>query len=308
MAITRPKALFISGVVLTLVFCLTGGHAFAIEPAVLANQLRGTRWIAFAPTNYNPPATIPSADSIREDMRTLRSAGFDGLITYGAQLTTVVAIAQEEGFRSVLLGVWDPASREELGLAKEAAVSSIVAGIIVGNEGLMFRRYDIETLRSAMEEIRRDTGKPVSTTEVVEYFYTRQDLVEWSDFLTVNAHPYFHGHRDPTRAVDWTLGAWERLRRHIPKDKPILFKEVGLPTSGDSESNEEFQREYYRQILTTTDFPFAFFEAFDALFKVGPLEQSWGLFRSDRTPKRAASLLIEEESCSGPLRREWCRK
>lgn len=190
---------------------------------------------------------------------------------------------------------------------KAAAWNSSVVGIIVGNEGLMFRRYDKETLGRAMEEIRRDTRKPVSTTEVVEYFYTREDLVEWSDFLTINAHPYFHGHRDPTRAVDWTLGAWERLRRHVP-NKPILFKEVGLPTKGDSENNEEVQREYYRQLLTTTDVPFAFFEAFDALFKEGPIEKSWGLFRADRTPKPAATLLLERDSCIGPLLRKWCKQ
>jgi len=303
----RPKTFFSGAVALALVFGLTAVNASATEPSDLESQLYGTRWIAFAPTNYNPPDKLPSASSIREDMRTLRSARFDGLITYGAQLTAVVAIAQEEGFRAVLIGVWDPGSPEELRLAKESARNPIVAGIIVGNEGLMFGRYNAETLRRAMVEMRQATGKPVSTTEVVEYFYTRQDLVEWSDFLTVNAHPYFHGHRDPTRAVDWTLGAWDRLRRHVPM-KPILLKEVGLPTKGDSENSEEVQREYYRQLLTTTDVSFTFFEAFDALFKDGPLEKSWGLFRADRSPKPAATLLLEGNSCVGPLLRMWCKQ
>jgi exo-beta-1,3-glucanase (GH17 family) len=270
--------------------------------------LEQTRWIDYAPTNYNPettPVMLPSEASVREDMRVLRSAGFDGLITYAATLPVIVKVAQEEGFRSVLLGVWDPASAEELRLAKESAANPVVAGIIVGNEGLTFRRYDFDTLRRAMEQLRRDTGKPVSTTEVVEYFYTSRNLVESSDFLTVNAHPYFHGHRDPVRAVDWTLGAWCRLKRHVP-DKPILFKEVGLPTEGASENDEAYQRAYYRQLLTTTDVQFAFFEAFDTLFKAGAVEQRWGLFRSDRSPKAAALVLSEPDLCSGPLLRVWC--
>src|SRR5260370_41441931 len=114
-------------------------------------------------------------------MRVLRTAGFDGLITYGATLPKVVDVAQQEGFRAVLLGVWDPASQEELRLAKASASNAIVVGMIVGNEGLMFARYSADTLHIAMEQVRKETGKPVSTTEVVEYFYTRRDLVDWSD-------------------------------------------------------------------------------------------------------------------------------
>ena len=34
-----------------------------------------------------------------------------------------------------------------------------------------------------------------------------------------------------------------------------------------------------------------YFEAFDARFKDGPIEQSWGLWRSDRTPKLIIQIL-----------------
>lgn len=269
-----------------------------------------TRWVAFAPTGYDPianPPRVPSDDSIRVDLRTLRNSGFDGLITYGAELTSLVRLASEEGFSAVLLGVWDPSNSEEITLAIKAARDSVVKGIIVGNEGLTFQRYSVETLRDAMEDLRREAGKPVSTTEVVEMFYTHPDLIEWSDFVTVNAHAYFHGHRDPVRAVDWTFGAWNRLKRQIP-DKPILFKEVGLPTAGGAEDNEENQREFYFSLLTTTEVQFAFFEAFDQLFKPGQLEKSWGVFRADRSPKPAAGVLLDSESCTGPLMRSWCKR
>jgi exo-beta-1,3-glucanase (GH17 family) len=220
-------------------------------------------------------------------------------------MPAIPKIAEAEGFAGILLGVWDPTDQDELRIASEAASSPVVLGIIVGNEGLMTHRYTVEALYKAMTDIRQNTGKPVSTTEVIEYFYTRRDLIEWSDFLAINAHPYFHGHRDAIRAVDWTVGAWRRIRRHVP-DKPILFKEVGLPTAGGPENSEATQHDYYRRLLTTTDVVFAFFEAFDAKFKAGDLEQSWGIFRSDRTAKPASSVLVSDDACSGPIKRLWC--
>jgi exo-beta-1,3-glucanase (GH17 family) len=261
----------------------------------LSARLSKIRWAAYAPTNYRPdlaPPVLPSDDSIRADLRVLRSAGFDGLITYGSQLTSIPKIAEEEGYAGILLGVWDPNDQNELRLA---------------SEGLMTHRYTAEALYKAMIDVRKNTGKPVSTTEVIEYFYTRRDLVDSSDFLTINAHPYFHGHRDAIRAVDWTVGAWRRIKRHLP-DKPILFKEVGLPTAGAAENSEETQNDYYRRLLTTTDVVFAFFEAFDVRFKVGAVEQSWGLFHSDRSPKPAGSVLNNGAACSGPIKRPWCAR
>jgi len=255
----------------------------------LAGALYRTVWAAYAPTNFNPeasPPVLPSEDSIREDLRTLRAFGFNGLVTYGADVAAVPRIAEEVGFRHMLLGVWDPRNPQEIERVKEAAASSRVLGIIVGNEGLMFRRYDLQTLRKAMDDMRRQTGKPVSTTEVIESYFTTRELVDWSDFLAVNAHPYFHQKRDPDQAVEWTVKAYENLVARVP-DKPVVFKEVGLPTRGAEDVSEENQFRYY-SLLSKTPVRFVYFEAFDALFKTGALEQSWGLFRADRTPKPAA--------------------
>jgi exo-beta-1,3-glucanase (GH17 family) len=157
----------------------------------------------------------------------------------------------------------------------------------------MFRRYSTKALKQAMDDLRAATQKPVATTEVIDAYYTRPELVEWCDFLAVNAHPFFHGKRDPATAVDWTLAAWNRLRVHVPFDKPIIFKEVGLPTRGQAGLSEQAQNEYY-SMLRGSDVRFVYFEAFDALFKQGPLEQSWGLFHADRSPKPAAALLLRQ--------------
>jgi exo-beta-1,3-glucanase (GH17 family) len=274
-----------------LVRCASGaGPPAAHQPSALANALRETTWIAYAPTNFDPgasPPVLPSGESVRLDLVTLRDAGFDGLITYGADVEAVPRIAEEVGFRHLLLGVWTPSNAAEMDLVARAARSDRVLGVIVGNEGLMFARYDLAALRSAIEEMRRATGKPVSTTEVIDRFFTTPELVEMSDFVTANAHPYFQNLHDPAGAADWTARAFDALVAHVP-GKPVLLKEVGLPSAGDPASSENAQFEYYDR-LRRTPVVFAYFEAFDALFKQGPVEQSWGLFRADRTPKRAAA-------------------
>src|SRR5207249_608190 len=123
------------------------------------------------------------------------------------------------------------------------------------------------------------------------------ELAEWSDFLAVNAHPLFHNIQEPKRAVEWTVAAYQRLAEAFPA-KPFIFKEVGLPTEGLEELSEQAQLEYY-EALTHTPVKFAFFEAFDALFKNGPIERSWGVFRADRSPKPVLGV-VRKRQLRGP--------
>jgi exo-beta-1,3-glucanase (GH17 family) len=257
--------------------------------SALRKKLFGIRWITYAPTNFDPttsPPVLPSDDSVRKDLAVLRRAGFDGLVTYGMDITSLPHLAKETGFRGLLLGVWNPNSSEELERAKQSANSPLVVGIIVGNEGLTFHRYDMESLRRAINDVKRATGLPVSTTEVVETYTTNRELVEISDFLMPNAHPFFHGTkmRDPRKAVEWTRKAYESLIEYT-QGKPLLFKEVGLPTAGDEGLGEEAQALYYT-LLMKTEVRFVYFEAFDCLFKKeSAIEPHWGLFHADRSPK-----------------------
>lgn len=272
---------------------LTDGQATA-KRAKLEQQLFSLRWVAYAPTNYNPqvsPPVIPSDESIQADLALLRQAGFDGLITYGASLTAIPRIAEQIGFRGMLLGVWQPGNTTEMAQAKVAAKRDLVMGIIVGNEGLTFSRYKLATLQQAMEEMKRETGKPVSTTEIIEAYFGKPELIEWSDFLAVNAHPFFHRVKEPRQAVAWTSKSYQNLLKRA-QGKPLLFKEVGLPTAGEDGLSEEGQAQYYA-LLTATEVKFAWFEAFDGSWKSwGAVEPHWGLWRSDRRPKSVVRVIV----------------
>jgi exo-beta-1,3-glucanase (GH17 family) len=262
----------------------------------LRSKLFGIRWVAYAPTNWDPessPPLVPSDDSIRKDLQVLREAGFDGLITYGAGLTSIPKIAEQTDFQGLLQGVWNPNDPGEMQQAKKiAAGSGILVGIIVGNEGLMSRRYDLWSLQKAMEEMRRETGLPVSTTEIIESYYSKRELIDWSDFLAPNAHPFFHGRamRDPVRAVEWTRRTFQEFGVEAG-GKPVLFKEVGLPTAGDTGLSEKAQAQYYA-LLRQTEVKFAYFEAFNGPWKRGgAVEAHWGLFKADRSPKLAVRVI-----------------
>ena len=262
-------------------------------PQGFAAELYRTRWVCYAPTGYDPevvPPITPSLDSIVADLKVLQKAGASGIITYTASVPDIVTGAASLGLK-VLLGVWDPGSKTELASAVEEAKSTAVLGTIVGNEGLTFRRYDVNVLRRAMAYMKQETGKPVSTTEIIQAYFTRPELAEMSDYLAVNAHPFFNGRRDPRAGVEWSIKSYEALVKRFPR-LPVLFKETGLPTCCAEGLSEDNQLQFYES-LSRSVVQFAIFEAFDMEFKRkhAETEANWGVFHADRTPKPAATVI-----------------
>jgi len=213
------------------------------------------------------------------------------------EILDIPELAQKAGFDGMIMGVWDPTNESEIKTAETMGQGSIVIGYSVGNEGLDVR-YDLDTLTSTMERLRKATGKPVTTTEQVNDYYENSPLWTISDWIFPNAHPYFSGNRDPNEAVQWTVKVFNNL--DPVSDKQLIFKEVGLPTDGDLDVSESRQAEYYN-LLRKTDTTFVVFEAFDAPWKhIGNQnpdgtypwpdpEPHWGVFRSDRIPKEAVT-------------------
>jgi hypothetical protein len=207
-------------------------------------------------------------------------------------------IAQETGFKGLILGVWDPTNQREIAAAVAAASNPLVLGYCVGNEGLPERekpegRYTLEQLTAVIQSLRTLTGKPVTTAEQYED-YLDERLLKLGDWVFPVAHPYFHHAREPLAAAKWTRAAYDDLRKR--SGRFVLFKEVGLPTAGDAEGrmSEVAQQTYYTE-LAKTDVRFVYFEAFDQPWKTHlPVEPHWGIFNADRTPKRLATRLLGE--------------
>lgn len=277
--------------------------------SALADRLTRLCWVAYSPTNFDPtakPVRWPSEEDVSEDLRVLRGAGFNGLVTYGSnypgrgepgRALDVAGLAESAGFEGVIVGVWNPCDEGELSAAERAGSHQAVVGYCVGNEGLDVR-YNLKTLTSAMERLRRTTGRPVSTSEEAGDYTENSPLWGIADWTFPNAHPYFAELRDAREAAQWTESIFRTLRP--VSDKPLIFKEVGLPSGGDRGLDEARQSRYY-QLLRQTEVTYVVFEAFDAPWKhLHPPrpdgtyprpdpEPHWGVFTSTRKPKAAAA-------------------
>lgn len=255
--------------------------------AKVAQLFAKYRWVDYAPTNFGNE----TADSIREDLRQLRRAGFTGLVTYGSDGvlgSELPAIAKQEGFDALIMGIWKPGDQLETNNAIAGSRIPIVVGYCVGNEGLNVR-YKIDQLISAMKSLRTATGKLVSTTEVVEK-YSNPQLLEAGDWVFPNIHPYWHKITIPADAISWTVNTAQSLQAKT--SRYVVIKECGVPTAGDISVNEGSQEQYYLG-LAQTKTPFVWFEAFDGPWKTwAAVEPYWGIFKADRTPKPVTSALI----------------
>lgn len=263
--------------------CSNEGHLLKDSPThpSIDTQLFSYCWVAYSPTNFNPEAGIdPSEESLRTDLQQLHDAGFTGLVTYGAN-ERLPQLAEAAGFQGMLFGVWDPNNATEMVLAKNVAKENIVIGFVIGNEGLDVR-YTFEELRHAITALKAASGKPVTTTEEMGD-YGQEAVMELGDWVFPNVHPYFANKKDAADAVNWTKQQFEIFQANTTK--PVLFKEVGFPTSGDPEMSETTQADYYCQ-LRQTPVKFVWFEAYDQEWKRSlPIEPHWGLFTKDRVPK-----------------------
>lgn len=233
----------------------------------------------------------PSRGDIQDDLRTLYQVGFRGLVTYGASeaLADVPLLARNAGFEGVIMGIWTPGDPQETESAVRTA--PYVDGYAVGNEGLYFSRYDVKALSQAMTDVRKQTGKPVSTTEPLHLYYTKEELLKLGDWVFPNAHPFWQDIVDPFDAVRWTQESYDSLKKKAG-DREVVFKEVGLPTAGRAQLSENRQALYYAR-LRETQVRFIYFEAFDQPWKTEEgVGAHWGLFNSDRSQKEASKYAV----------------
>lgn len=263
-----------------------------IEPAV-----------AYHPSGFSPGGEHQDsfAEGVGKDLRLLRETGFRSLVTYAAEaeLATIPSIARQLGFDgTIVMGVWDPHSRQELELA--AAQNAFVDAYAVGNEGLGVR-YEPAALATAMAFLRDRTGKPVTTTEPIDR-YLIGPYAEWllanSDWLFPLAHPFWAVQFDPGRAADWIIARHDYLTAIT--GRPVIFKELGLPTACDGNECSEDRQVALFGALERAGLPFFYFEAFDQPWKpealrFGLAEAHWGLYDADRNPKQVVQWMVERQ-------------
>ncbi|MFG0294604.1 MAG: exo-beta-1,3-glucanase [Maioricimonas sp. JB045] len=265
------------------------------------------RLIAYTPSQLDPrneanQRALPTS-SIRADLEALRPA-FDGLVLYGyheACTPRIMAVAKDLDYHVVLLAIWDPRSSAEVdGCAREASLwqDEFTLGVIVGNEGLAFGRYEREDLTIAADRLRQQLpgSVPIGTSEPL--VGCRDEFVQqFGDFIAANIHPVF----DQPDLVATAAAAWARKQaRDLARQagRPVILKETGFPHAGRDVFTPETQHQFWKSYVEpglleqAGDASWAYhgvaFEAFDLPWKQEAsgldIEDSWGLLKADRSP------------------------
>jgi exo-beta-1,3-glucanase (GH17 family) len=276
----------------------------------LASAIAGQRFVSYVPREFSIKYGVPqtaTAAGIRADLHALRPY-FSGIITYGLEhgQALIPELAVAAGYHALILGVWDPTNRAELdqAIALARRYPRQVVALVLGNEGLFWKRYQASDLSAAAEYVRRQLpGIPLGSSEPFSVYLDSLDAetLLQLDLLLPNVHPRFEPWFDPDRIAQAVSFVTEVLARlQTLTDKPILIKETGLPSAPAQQGfSEQRQADFWRQLLTrippAPSRGVAAFEAFDAPWKpreledeFGRLEASeahWGLWRQDGREK-----------------------
>ncbi|MGD2074601.1 MAG: glycosyltransferase [Gammaproteobacteria bacterium] len=242
---------------------------------------------------------LPTVEELDEDLALLEGKTH-AVRTYTVEstLAEVPALARKHGL-NVALGGWVDGRLEKNAMEIERLIKVAnknrrnVVRIIVGNEALLRRDLPVDQLISYITQVRRKTGKPVSTAEPWHVWTKYPELAEEVDYLAVHMLPYWEGiHLDI--AVDYVIDRVNDLKRLYP-DKPIVIAEVGWPSNGRTRqsavASDENEAIFLRRFLDRAeqeDYVYYVMEAFDQPWKrktEGAVGAYWGVFDVDRNPK-----------------------
>ncbi len=273
------------------------------------------RWIAYEPPGYNPypdKKRVPREEELRKDLEVLHriekgGGGFTGLITFGSEgaLAEVPRIAKAVGFRAVIMGIHIPLENGSPGkpdFAPAVAARDWVDGYCLGHNTPTV--LDFDTLAAWMDELRRATDRPVTTTaRLGNYLGERgQRVREIGDW-------YF-----PDVGGAWRLGTSPKVMARemhqalrdvtqLPRDKPVLLKMVSYPSGGADGLTEQNQADFYAEVCRELSLPdgvyLSFFAGYDLPWKRhedhpeewSKPEEHVGLFTAERRPKLAAEIV-----------------
>ena len=187
------------------------------------------------------------------------------------------------------------------------AYPDIVIAINIGNETQVFwsgHRVKQETLIGYIREARAKTTVPVTTCDDYNFWNKPESRAVADEIDFLGFHAYAMWNSQPlANALEWTKQQIEIVQNAYP-NLQVVHCETGWATKKHTEgeqatliiadAGEEEQELFYRAYrhwATEQQLAHFYFQAFDEKWKGGPhpdeVEKHWGLFNSDRTPKKA---------------------
>lgn len=266
--------------------------------------LNQSRWIGYDPKDYVPNEMGNVADyEIESELMALRSAGFTGIVTYGARpdLARIAPIANRLGLQ-VIMGVWNPKDAAEIRSAYEHR--EYVQAYCVGHNCLTDDSGQTlcteDELERIISQLRTLTRKPVTTSQLAKcYQPTSLQLNRMGDFFFPDIHHNFD-YESVQNDIEITTQTVQRVAQIAEQfRRPVMLKSFCYPTRTSFESPPDYEKQqtYLTSVLsnlrdeqTGLAKPVAYTlgTAFDAPWKTGGTFRDWdpftGLFNSARQP------------------------
>lgn len=203
------------------------------------------------------------------------------------------------------------ANRREIEAAVRlaAAYPDVVLALCVGNETQVFwsaHRVPPALLIDCLREVRARTSVPVATADDYNFWNKPESraVAEECDFVVMHAHPLWNGLQLES-ALDWTRETVASIQAAHP-ERAVVLGETGWATGVHDQGEqaqlikgrvgEDEQAAFHAALsawVRAGRVPTFYFEAFDENWKGGAhpneVEKHWGLYRADRTPKKAVA-------------------
>jgi exo-beta-1,3-glucanase (GH17 family) len=172
----------------------------------------------------------------------------------------------------------------------------VVKRIIVGNEVLLRKDLDIDSLIGYIRQVKQAVKQPVSYADVWSSYMQYPQLINEVDFITIHILPYWE---DEPVTIEQATAHIEKIVQRIKdktlsmgQNKPILIGESGWPSVGrqrgpavPSVVNEARFIRSLLQLAIRNNFDYNIIEAFNQPWKSdfeGVAGANWGLLSADR--------------------------
>ncbi len=265
---------------------------------------------------------LTSKENILEDLEIVsRRWNLIRLYGSGPQSRNILEVIRDNKLPiRVMQGAWlsSHQTREENLEQLEGAIElanrfpEIIVAVNVGNEIFVDWSYhridDMDRVIGYIRDVRARVAQPVTVADDYNFWNkpAAKKIAAEVDFIGLHAYAFWNN-KTLDEAMDWTASIYRGIQELHPNHL-IAYCESGWPTSRvyddgsyeggligrAGEAEQEIFFDQYDAWIEEEGIVSFYFEAFDEKWKGGfdgenPMdkaEKHWGLYRSDRTPKR----------------------
>ena len=272
----------------------------------------------------SPGKGLTSKADILEDLQIIAKR-WNLIRLYGSdpQSENILEVIDENDLPiRVMLGAWLDAHKtvqennDQVRLAIEFAnrFSQIVVAVNVGNEIFVdwswHKINDVDKVIGQIREVRAAIKQPVTVSDDYNFWNKprARKVADELDFICLHGYALWNS-QQLEQGMEWTESTYQDIQNRHP-DHKIAFCETGWATSkvsgGDSdeaklvigkvgEAEQEVFFEKYNNWVNRNEVISFYFSSFDENWKGGfdgdtpmaKMEKHWGLYKADRSPKKA---------------------